>query len=72
MLGNQWIRVVHPETQSQMYENFIYDKGCIVGHWEMVYKTHDVRTVSYPHGRISTSYHTQNLSSVELQIKCER
>ena len=27
MLGNQWIRVMYSETESQMYENLIYDKG---------------------------------------------
>lgn len=27
MLGNQWIRVMYPETESQMYENLIYDRG---------------------------------------------
>lgn len=67
-LGDQCIRIGHPETESQMYENFIYDKGGIADHWGMTYAIYDVRTTGYPHGRILTSYHIQKLTSNGLQI----
>lgn len=67
MLGNQWIRVMQPETESQMQENFIYDKGSRSLGNGLAKALTSAQSAIYVVGSILP--YTQNVISAELQTE---